>query len=47
MLESFETRTEYLEDLPAADTVLVLQALAERRGIAPAELESPLLPQPL
>ena len=44
VLESFETRDEYLEDLPAADTVLVLQALAERRGIAPAELESPLLP---
>jgi hypothetical protein len=44
VLESFETRTEYLEDLPAADTVLVLQALAERRGIAPAELESELLP---
>jgi hypothetical protein len=44
VLESFETRTEYLEDLPAADTVLVLQALAERRGVAPAELESELLP---
>ena len=29
---------------PAADTVLVLQALAERRGLAPAELESELLP---
>jgi hypothetical protein len=34
----------YLEDLPAADTVLVLQVLAERRGLAPAELESELLP---
>jgi hypothetical protein len=44
VLESFETREAYLEDLPAADTVLVLQALAERRGIAQAELESPLLP---
>ncbi len=43
MLESFETRTEYLEDIPVADTVLVLQALAQRRGMA-AELESPLLP---
>ena len=41
--ESFETRTEYLEDIPVADTVLVLQALARRRGMA-AELESPLLP---
>jgi hypothetical protein len=44
VLESFETRDAYLEDLPAADTVLVLQALAERRGIAPAELDSALLP---
>jgi len=43
VLESFETRDEYLEDLPVADTVLVLQALAERRGMA-VELSSPLLP---
>jgi len=43
VLESFETRTEYLEDVPVADTVLVLQALAGRRGMA-AELQSPLLP---
>ena len=43
VLESFETREEYLEDLPVADTVLVLQALARRRAIA-AELSSPLLP---
>jgi hypothetical protein len=43
VLDSFETRAEYLADLPAADTVLVLQALAERRGLA-AELESELLP---
>ena len=28
VLESFETRDEYLEDIPVADTVLVLQALA-------------------
>ena len=28
VLESFETRDEYLEDMPVADTVLVLQALA-------------------
>jgi hypothetical protein len=44
VLESFETRDAYLEDLPAADTVLVLQALAGRRSIARAELESELLP---
>lgn len=43
VLGSFETRDEYLEDLPVADTVLVLQALAGRRGMA-AELESELLP---
>jgi tetratricopeptide (TPR) repeat protein len=43
VLESFETRDEYLEDIPVADTVLVLQALAARRGM-PATLASPLLP---
>ena len=43
VLESFETRGEYLEDVPVADTVLVLQALAGRRDMA-AELDSPLLP---
>jgi hypothetical protein len=44
VLESFETREEYLEDVPVADTVLVLQALAEHRGLT-AELSSPLLPE--
>ena len=43
VLESFETRDEYLEDMPVADTVMVLQALAERRGLA-APLASDLLP---
>jgi hypothetical protein len=43
VLESFETRDAYLEDMPVADTVLVLQALAGRRGMA-AQLESALLP---
>ena len=43
VLESFEARSEYLEDVPVADTVIVLQALAERRGLT-AELSSPLLP---
>ena len=43
VLESFETRDEYLEDMPVADTVLVLQAIAARRDMA-AELESALLP---
>jgi len=43
VLESFETRAEYLEDIPVADTVIVLQALAHRRDID-VELASPLLP---
>ena len=43
VLESFESREEYLEGIPVADTVIVLQVLAERRGIA-AALSSPLLP---
>jgi hypothetical protein len=43
VLESFEQRDEYLEDIPVADTVLVLQSLAARRGFA-GELSSPLLP---
>ena len=43
VLESFETREDYLEDLPVADTVIVLQALAGRRNMQ-AELSSPLLP---
>jgi tetratricopeptide (TPR) repeat protein len=44
VLESFEQRDEYLEGIPVADTVIVLQALAERRRIA-ADLASPLLPR--
>jgi hypothetical protein len=44
VLESFETRDEYLEDVPVADTVLVLQALAAERGILHEELRSELLP---
>ncbi|HEY7706428.1 MAG TPA: hypothetical protein VH968_04600 [Gaiellaceae bacterium] len=43
VLESFEQRDAYLEDMPVADTVIVLQALAGRRGLA-VELQSPLLP---
>jgi hypothetical protein len=43
VLESFETREDYLEDIPVADTVLVLQALAGRRELT-AELRSLLLP---
>jgi hypothetical protein len=43
VLESFETRGDYLEDVPVADTVLALQALARRRDLE-VELESALLP---
>jgi hypothetical protein len=43
LLADFEARTEFLEDVPVADTVLALQALAAERGLA-VELVSPLLP---
>ena len=36
-------RDDFLEDVPVADTVLVLQALADERGLA-VELESSVLP---
>jgi tetratricopeptide (TPR) repeat protein len=45
VLESFEQRDEYLEDIPVADTVLVLQALAARRGIEAELGDSPVLPR--
>jgi hypothetical protein len=44
VLESFETREEYLEDVAVADTVLVLQRLADTRGLAVELPSSPLLP---
>jgi hypothetical protein len=43
VLRSFEERSAFLEDIPVADTVIVLDALAESRGMA-ARLSSPLLP---
>jgi hypothetical protein len=43
VLASFETRDAYLEDVPVADTVLVLEALADRRNLA-ADPTSDLLP---
>jgi tetratricopeptide (TPR) repeat protein len=42
VLESFETRDAYLEDMPVADTVIVLQALA-----APRDIEADLPPSKL
>ena len=44
ILESFEQRDEFLEDMPVADTVLVLQALARDRDAAVDLPESHLLP---
>ena len=43
VLRSFEERDTYVEGVPVADTVLVLEALASQRGMA-AGLDSPLLP---
>lgn len=45
VLTSFEERDAYLEDVPIADTVLVLHALAARRGLAVYLRPSPVLPE--
>jgi hypothetical protein len=45
VVRSFETRDEFLEDARVADTALVLQELATRRGIAQPLSPSPLLPR--
>jgi hypothetical protein len=44
VLRSFEEREAFLEGIPVADTVLVLDALAHERGLDPPPLSSPLLP---
>jgi hypothetical protein len=44
VLRSFESREDYLEGVPVADTVLVLQALASRRGLTVGSRDSLLLP---
>jgi hypothetical protein len=44
ILDSFEQRTDFLEDIPVADTVLVLQKLAAARDLAVDLDSSPLLP---
>jgi hypothetical protein len=44
VLRSFEEREAFLEDVPVADTVLVLDALARERGLEAPPLESALLP---
>jgi hypothetical protein len=43
LVADFESREEFLEDIPVADTVLVLQALAAERWIV-LELRSDVLP---
>jgi hypothetical protein len=43
VLQDFEERDAFLEDVPVADTVLVLQLLADARGLR-VELSSPVLP---
>jgi hypothetical protein len=45
VLRTFEERSRYLEDVPVADTVLALQAIARPRGLH-LELSSPALPAP-
>lgn len=44
VVESFETREEFLEDTKVADTALVLDLLARRRDIEIALPDSPMLP---
>ena len=44
VVESFETRTDFLEDARVADTALVLDLLARRRGIELELPASPVLP---
>jgi hypothetical protein len=43
LVADFESREEFLEDIPVADTVLAFQVLAAARGIS-VPLASPLLP---
>jgi hypothetical protein len=44
ILETFEHRADFLEDIPVADTVLVLQRLAAARDLAVDLEPSALLP---
>ena len=44
LVADFESREEFLEDIPVADTVLALQALAAARGLD-VELSSVMLPR--
>jgi hypothetical protein len=44
LVADFETRDEFLEDVPVADTVLAFQVLAAERGVV-VELTSAVLPE--
>ncbi len=44
IVEDFSKREQFLTNVPVADTALMLEQLAERRGMS-AEVESPLLPK--
>ena len=44
VFDAFERRTDFLEDVPVADTVLVLQVLAAQRDLAVDLPSSPVLP---
>ncbi len=46
VIASFEERDAFLEDVPVADTVLVLDALAATRGLSASHARTPLLPAP-
>ena len=46
VVASFETREEFLEDVPVADTALVLAELARRRGFEAQLPDSATLPAP-
>jgi hypothetical protein len=45
VVASFVTRTDFLEDVAVADTALVLNELARRRGIEHDLAASPVLPR--
>jgi hypothetical protein len=44
IVDDFESREQFLTNVPVADTALMLERLAERRGM-PAGVDSPLLPR--
>ncbi len=46
VVRTFETREDFLEDVPVADTALVLAELARRRDIEMPLPESPVIPRP-